>query len=119
MSNPTHDYHNPSLSVEQRVADLLGHMTLEEKVGQLIMWDARSDDLSFITTHHAGSILHILGEKLNRAMDLAGAADSESRYWLARMPFTGTPSGKGPPSSRLNWPWLPVGIPTCSKKSAG
>ncbi|HRQ39333.1 MAG TPA: glycoside hydrolase family 3 N-terminal domain-containing protein [Chloroflexota bacterium] len=71
MSQQTPAYRNPSLSVAERVADLLGRMTLEEKVGQLIMWDARADDLSFINTCHAGSILHILGEKLDRAMDLA------------------------------------------------
>ena len=64
-------YLNPSLSVEERVADLLSRMTLEEKVGQLLMWDARPDDLSFINTRQPGSILHILGEKLERAMDLA------------------------------------------------
>lgn len=64
-------YRDPSLSVEARVADLLGRMTLEEKVGQLIMWDARPADLSFINTHYPGSILHIWGEKLERAMDLA------------------------------------------------
>jgi beta-glucosidase len=46
-------------------------MTLEEKVGQLLIWDARPDDLSFINTRQPGSILHILGEKLDHAMDLA------------------------------------------------
>lgn len=71
MSNQTPAYLNPSLTVEARVADLLSRMTLEEKVGQLQMWDARPDDLSFINTRYPGSILHILGEKLNRAMDLA------------------------------------------------
>jgi len=69
MSTPA--YRNPALPVEERVADLLGRMTLEEKVGQIMMWDARSEDLSFIATRQPGSILHILGEKINRAQDLA------------------------------------------------
>jgi beta-glucosidase len=64
-------YRNPSLSVDERVADLVGRMTLEEKVGQLIMWDARPEDLSFMNTRQPGSILHILGAKIDRAMDLA------------------------------------------------
>jgi beta-glucosidase len=68
---PTPAYHNAKLTVEERVADLLGRMTLEEKVGQLILWDARPEDLSFINTRQPGSILHILGEKVSRAMDLA------------------------------------------------
>ncbi len=46
-------------------------MTLEEKVGQVMQLDARGDDLSFINTRQPGSILHFLGEKVNRAIDLA------------------------------------------------
>ncbi len=71
MPTLTPAYRNPSLSVDERVADLLGRMTLEEKVGQLIMWNGQPDDLSFINTRHAGSILHIWGQKLERAMSLA------------------------------------------------
>ncbi|MFN8400256.1 MAG: glycoside hydrolase family 3 N-terminal domain-containing protein [Anaerolineales bacterium] len=71
MSKQTPAYLNPKLSVEERVQDLLSRMTLEEKVGQIMQWDARDEDLSFINTRFPGSILHILGEKLNRAMDLA------------------------------------------------
>jgi beta-glucosidase len=72
-TSPTHtpSYRNPALTVEERVADLLGRMTLEEKVGQLMLWDARSEDLSFINTRQPGSLLHILGAKISRAMDLA------------------------------------------------
>jgi beta-glucosidase len=40
--NALPDYKNPRLPVEQRVADLLGRMTMEEKVAQLIcLWQAR------------------------------------------------------------------------------
>ena len=35
-------YRNPALTVDERIADLVGRMTLEEKVGQLMMSDARS-----------------------------------------------------------------------------
>lgn len=64
-------YLNPNLSIEERVNHLLGMMTLEEKVGQLMLWDARGEDLSFINTRQPGSVLHILGDKITRAMDMA------------------------------------------------
>ena len=38
-------YKNPELPTEERIADLLGRMTLEEKVGQMMQLDARSGDL--------------------------------------------------------------------------
>ncbi|MDZ7269793.1 MAG: hypothetical protein ONB48_21205 [candidate division KSB1 bacterium] len=38
-------YKNPALPVEERVADLLGRMTLEEKVGQLVFSTARTPAL--------------------------------------------------------------------------
>ncbi len=35
-TSPIPAYRDPSLTVEERVADLLSRMTLEEKVGQLM-----------------------------------------------------------------------------------
>jgi beta-glucosidase len=64
-------YRNPARSVDERVADLVARMTLEEKVGQLLMLDARGEDLSFVNTRQPGALLHILGAKIGRAMDLA------------------------------------------------
>ena len=68
--HPIPAYRNPALPVEERVADLLGRMTLEEKIGQIMLWDARVEDLSFVEKFQPGSLLHVLGEKVNRAMDL-------------------------------------------------
>lgn len=47
----TPDYRNPRLPVERRVADLLGRMTLEEKIAQLVcLWESRP-----VTSAPAGS----------------------------------------------------------------
>ncbi len=62
---------DPALSVEARLDDLVSRMTLEEKVGQLLMLDARGEDLSFINSRQPGALLHILGAKIDHAMDLA------------------------------------------------
>ena len=52
-------YQNPALPASQRIADLLGRMTLEEKVGQMMQLDARNGDLDdLIVAKHVGSILH-------------------------------------------------------------
>ena len=52
-------YENPKLPVSTRVADLLGRMTLEEKVGQMTQTERYQvyDDPSPITTWRLGSIL--------------------------------------------------------------
>lgn len=63
-------YKNPELPVEERIADLLGRMTLEEKVGQMMQLDARSGDLDdLIVNRHVGSILHTSPSDLPRAVE--------------------------------------------------
>jgi beta-glucosidase len=43
MAEDRPDYRNPEVPVEQRVADLLGRMTLEEKVAQLLsLWEDKA-----------------------------------------------------------------------------
>lgn len=65
------DYLNPSLPVAQRVGDLLGRMTLEEKVGQMMQLDARTGELDeLIVKRHVGSILHTSPDDLVRAAQI-------------------------------------------------
>lgn len=63
-------YLDPELPVEERIADLLGRMTLEEKVGQMLQLDAREDLDDQILRMHAGSILHASPARVLRARDL-------------------------------------------------
>lgn len=63
-------YKNPELPTEERIADLFGRMTLEEKVGQMMQLDARSGDLDdLIVNKHVGSILHTSPSDLPKAVE--------------------------------------------------
>lgn len=65
-----HPYRDPALSVQERVADLLSRMTLEEKVGQMLQLDARDDLEDHVLRRHAGSILHTSPERIVAAREL-------------------------------------------------
>ncbi|WP_309103428.1 glycoside hydrolase family 3 N-terminal domain-containing protein [Microbacterium sp.] len=60
-------YLDPALPIPERVADLLGRMTLEEKIGQMLQLDARDDLDDHVLRRHAGSILHTSPERIVRA----------------------------------------------------
>ena len=66
----TAPYLDSSLPVPRRVADLIGRMTLPEKVGQMMQFDAREDLDHIVRDRHAGSILHTSPEKVHRAAAL-------------------------------------------------
>ncbi len=51
-------YLDPTLPVATRVADLVGRMTLPEKVGQMMQLDSRDGVRQLIEDVHVGSILH-------------------------------------------------------------
>ena len=57
-------YKNPSLSIDERIADLVGRMTLPEKVGQMMQLDARENITGLIADFHVGSILHTSPEDM-------------------------------------------------------
>src|ERR1051325_6786274 len=65
-------YLDPDASVEARTEDLLSRMTLAEKVGQLLMLDAQHGDLEdIVSAKLAGSVLHVMPERMPEAMERA------------------------------------------------
>ncbi|GAA2740981.1 glycoside hydrolase family 3 N-terminal domain-containing protein [Terrabacter aerolatus] len=64
-------FRDPSLTVEERLDDLLARMTLPEKVGQMLQLDARGDLEHIVGTTLAGSILHTSPERMVEAIALA------------------------------------------------
>ncbi|HSO04812.1 MAG TPA: glycoside hydrolase family 3 N-terminal domain-containing protein, partial [Candidatus Limnocylindrales bacterium] len=64
-------YQDASLPTEERVEDLLGRMTLPEKVGQMLQLNAQGDLDDIVSATLAGSILHASPEAMVRAIDLA------------------------------------------------
>jgi beta-glucosidase len=59
-----------TLSVGERVSDLLSRMTAEEKVGQMLQLDARDDLNDHVLRRNVGSILHASPERVLRAHEL-------------------------------------------------
>lgn len=68
---PDLPYRDPSLGVAERIEDLLGRMTLPEKVGQMLQLDARGGVTELVEDFHVGSILHASPAHMIEAMDLA------------------------------------------------
>ena len=60
-------YLDPTLPVPDRVADLLGRMTLPEKVGQMLQLDASYGVKHLIEEKDVGSILHTSPELVREA----------------------------------------------------
>ncbi|CAH0123231.1 glycoside hydrolase family 3 N-terminal domain-containing protein [Microbacterium sp. Bi121] len=66
----TYPYRDTALTISERVADLLGRMTLEEKVGQMLQLDARDDLDDHVLRRNVGSILHTSPERIVAAREL-------------------------------------------------
>jgi len=65
-------YKDPAAPVDQRVDDLLGRMTLEEKVGQMLQLDGRKDPHEGLRTYHPGSFLHVIDRTAGELQQAAG-----------------------------------------------
>ncbi|WP_438854560.1 exo-beta-d-1,3/1,6-glucosidase [Agromyces sp. M3QZ16-3] len=63
-------YLDSSRPVADRIADLLGRMSVEEKVGQMLQLDAREDLEDQVLRQHVGSILHASPERIALAHEL-------------------------------------------------
>ncbi|WP_394327840.1 glycoside hydrolase family 3 N-terminal domain-containing protein [Agromyces cerinus] len=69
----TLDYRDRRLPVADRVADLIGRMTLDEKIGQMMQLDARDDLERSILDMHVGSLLHASSDRLRLAHELVAS----------------------------------------------
>lgn len=63
-------FRDKNLPVSERVVDLLGRMSVQEKVGQMMQLDSREDLEDNLLRRLAGSILHTSPERLARAHEL-------------------------------------------------
>lgn len=71
MSSSLPVYRDASQPVDRRVADLLARMTPAEKIGQVMQLTGQFDFEKDIVEKQPGSMLHILGERMNRAIECA------------------------------------------------
>jgi beta-glucosidase len=62
-------YRDSSLSVEERVDDLLSRMTIPEKVGQLMQLDGRFDFRGKIRDNFVGSFIHLNGSDADAVIE--------------------------------------------------
>jgi beta-glucosidase len=70
VSTQSVPYLDPAAAIADRVADLLGRMSIPEKVGQMLQLDARDDIDDHVLAKHVGSILHASPERLRQAQGL-------------------------------------------------
>jgi len=64
-------YLDPNLGTAERVADLLGRMTLAEKAGQMLQLNAKDGVRELVEDFNVGSILHASPENLAEAHKLS------------------------------------------------
>lgn len=78
ISSYTYPYQNRALPVEKRVADLLGRMTMTEKIRQMDMFEGK--EVGTMEGHEAGSVS---AEKIKKTIGTAGIGSIHDFYPLS------------------------------------
>lgn len=68
-------YLDAGVPIDDRIDDLLGRMSVEQKVGQMLQLDARENLERDILERHAGSVLHASPAQVARAHELSDRTD--------------------------------------------
>lgn len=78
-------YQNPDLPIAERVADLLGRMTLEEKIGQMTLIEKNSIDPAAVAAYAIGGVLSGGGGYPAGNNTVAGWAEMVNGYQAAAL----------------------------------
>ena len=126
---PAPDYKNPKLPIEQRVADLLKRMTLEEKVDQLA--GGRRRAMAEMSKPNGAQLLERMRRLFNMDSPANPREDAELRNELQKILVEKTPLGipglfqgealhgymsNGAPAFRKRWAWPARGIRSWSTR---
>ncbi len=63
-------YLDPSKPVAERTEDLIGRMTLDEKLGQMLSLSAQEDMAKWVTEKHVGCFCHVTIDRVPQAYEL-------------------------------------------------
>lgn len=76
-------YTDSTLGIKERVSDLLGRMSREQKVGQMLQLDAREDLEDMVLRKHVGSLLHTSPERMLQAHALTAQTELQIPLLIA------------------------------------
>jgi len=115
----TPKYKDPAAPISERVGDLLGRMTLSEKVGQLMQLDGRFDFRGKIRDNYVGSLIHLNGSDADAAIEASLATRLGIPVLLADDGIHGHAFWGAPPFFPPSSPWPAAGTPSSLKRLRG
>ena len=115
-------FRDPSAPVARRVEDLLGRMTLAEKVGQMLQLNGQIAPVETVRTLQPGSLLHIMNDELSLAMDAAAETRLGIPLLIGEDGIHGHSFHPGatifPTQLALSCSWDPEAIEACARVTA-